>query len=227
MHRVWRLVSDLIAGRRKEEVRAQLTRGLFPAWLYRTNQMIVVRLDPERVKALPRELPEITIRWGSADDEARMQSIRPRTKPYVSQLEAGALAVLGEVNGQPASFSLFERGAWHESRANGYRFRLGAHRAWAYGMEVKPEYRLSGIFHKHWLQAMRLLASNGVERVYGSVQADNPLSLNSHRRLGFVPLYRFELHRVAGLIHHSATPLDGDGLRPSRGFGRWDGADES
>ncbi len=210
---------------RREEIRATLTRQALPAWLFRRNEMVITRLT--RVRPLPRPLENISIRWGSREDEEALLRIRPRSGGYAANFDRGDLLVVGEVSGEVASFNWFETNRVHISRSNGYTFDMGPGAAWVYGFEVEPRFRMSGVFHKHWVVAMDLLAGRGIERVYGSIQADNPRSINSHRRLGFEIVYTFRVLRLAGLIHHEAVPAEGTGLPPSRGFGRWRGADTS
>lgn len=223
--RVLRLVNAWRERKSWAGLRAVLTRELFPYWIYRSNEMVVVRLDSQSLRPLSRDLSHIRIRWASPADESLLQQIRPRSASYSEQMNKGAWCVIGEIDGAPASFNFYERGERHVSPANGYSFALGAGAAWAYGMEVAPAFRLSGIFHKHWIEGLALLASRGVRRVYGSVQNDNPLSLNSHKRLGFVPLYRYRIVRVLGLEWFEARPMDDPRLAGARGFGRWTGCD--
>ena len=83
---------------------------------------------------------------------------------------------------------------------------------------------MSGIFHKYWVESLPLLAERGISEVLGSIQADNPLSINSHRRLGFELLYALRVVRAAGATWHRAEPGEGTGLPASRGFGPWHGA---
>ena len=201
---------------------ARLARTLFPAWLFRANEMLVVRLV--RPKPLPRPLEHITFRWVGAQDEALLQSVRPRRAGYGREFARGAWCLLGEVSGEPAACAFFEPGPVHVSRANGYEFRFGERAAWVYGIEVNPRFRLTGIFHKFWIEALRLLAERGREVVYGSVQADNPHSVNSHKRLWFEILYRFRVVRVAGIVTHAVEPVDRPELPRARGFGRWCGS---
>jgi hypothetical protein len=83
---------------------------------------------------------------------------------------------------------------------------------------------MSGIFHKYWVETLPLLAARGISEVLGSIQADNPLSINSHRRLGFELLYTLRVVRAAGTTWHRADPADGSNLPASRGFGPWHGS---
>lgn len=227
MTRFLRSLAGPCLGKDLAQLRARITRELFPPWLYRSNEMIVIRLDADAVRPMPRPLPEIQIRLATPDDEPLLQKIRPRARNYRRHLtDEGAIGVIGFVGGEPASYNFFKPGEWHVSLPNGYRFHVGEHAAWAFGMEVNPKFRLSGIFHKHWAEATRLVQQRGIDRFYGSVQGDNPLSVNSHRRLGFIPLYRFRVKRIIGLTWHEARPSEGHLLlRPSRGFGAWVGED--
>jgi hypothetical protein len=216
----WRLVRE---GER-DQLRAVLNRALFPAFLFRRNAMLITRL--REVRRLPRPLPRIGIRWGGREDEPALLRIRPREGGYAAHLDDPACRLLvGEVDGQLASFNWFRTDEWHASRTNGYSFLLGPGAVWAFGFEVDPSFRMSGIFHKHWAVGMELLREIGVDRVYGSVQADNPRSVNSHRRLGFEMIYHFSVLRVAGLTFHRAVPDEGTDLPASRGLGRWIGGD--
>ena len=52
----------------------------------------------------------------------------------------------------------------------------------------------------------------------------NPLSINSHRRLGFELLYALRVVRALGATWHRADPGEGTGLPASRGLGPWHGA---
>lgn len=214
----WRLVRE----RRREDLARVVARALFPPWLFRSNEMLIARLT--RPRPLPRPLDGITIRWGRPEDEPALQRIRPREEGYGHHFEAGHVLVVGELDGRVASFNWFETDGLHVSRANGYRFRYGPRGAWAFGFEVDPAARMSGIFHKHWVEALALLAGRGIEAVYGSIQCDNPRSVNSHRRLGFEMLYLYRVLRIAGVIHYAVHAGGPDGPLVDAGFGRWDGA---
>jgi hypothetical protein len=202
-----------------------LSRSLFPAWAYRRNDMLIARL--EDVRRLPRALPDILIRWGGPDDEADLTRIRPRHDGYGEHFRAGKRLLVGEVGGEVASFNWFDFDEVHDSPANGYRFELPPRSVWAFGFEVDPKFRMSGVFHKHWYEAMAMLGEMGVDRVYGSIQNDNPRSVNSHRRLGFEILYEFLLLRIGGVIRHRVLPFGEADLPSSSGFGRWEGTDPS
>jgi len=207
---------------KREELKALVTRGLLPAWAFRANELVIVRLT--RPRPLPRALPHVAIRPAGPADEPLFQAIRPRKGGYGVNFERGSLAFLGEVSGEPAAFGWFELGERHRSKTNGYSFALGPGAAWAWGIEVEPRFRLSGIFHKYWVESLPLLAARGVSEVLGSIQADNPLSINSHRRLGFELLYTLRVVRAAGVTWHRADSADGSQLPASRGFGPWHGA---
>ena len=207
---------------KRDELRALVTRGLLPAWAFRANELVIVRLA--RAHPLPRALPHVAIRPAGPEDEPRFQAIRPRKGGYGVNFARGSLAYLGEVSGEPAAFGWFELGDRHRSRTNGYTFTLGPGAAWAWGIEVEPRFRLSGIFHKYWVETLPLLATRGISEVFGSIQADNPLSIRSHRRLGFELLYSLRVVRAAGMTWHRADPAGGSDLPPSRGFGPWHGA---
>jgi hypothetical protein len=202
-----------------------LTRSILPASLFRVNEMLIARL--RTVRPLPRPLPKIRIRWGGPEDEPALQRIRPREQSYLRHFDEGCMLLVGEVDGTPASFNWFECGGVHESRSNGYTFHLGAGACWAFGFEVDPKFRMSGIFHKHWHEAVRMLTERGRGRVYGSIQNDNPRSVNSHRRLGFELLYHYRVLRVLGIEHHRATPFEDSGQVESSGLGLWEGRDVS
>lgn len=209
--------------RRREELQAVFLRSLVPARVFRINEMVIVRLTEPR--PLPRVLENVKIRWASIEDEPLLQRIRPRKKGYRANFESGSLCLIGEVGGEPASFNFFERGEWHVSNSNAYRFALGPRAVWAWGFEVHPRFRMSGVFAKQWNRAVPMLRELGYERIYGSIQGDNPRSLKSHRRLGFEFLYRFKLWRLAGLVRYRVRPESGAEGPALVGWGRWEGRD--
>lgn len=215
----------MLRERDRSTLRATLTRALLPAWLFRVNELVILRL--RKRPRLPRPLDRIHVRWASRDDERALQRIRPRREGYGANFDAGSWCLLGEVEGEPASFNWFEVGPWHRSRTNAYRFRLGQEAAWAWGFEVVPRFRMSGIFVKQWAVAVDALAEHGIDTIYGAVQVDNPGSVAAHERLGFEELYRFRVTRVAGLVRHRVTPGRDLGGSPSRGWGTWIGSDPS
>jgi hypothetical protein len=104
---------------------------------------------------------------------------------------------------------------------------MGEAAAWAEGFEVVPRFRMSGVFHKHWVVALEMLRERGIERVYGAMQSDSPASVKAHRGVGFDFLYRLRVFRLAGLVFHKAVPIDDPGLPGSRRIGRWVGEDRS
>lgn len=215
----WGTLFRLLREGKSGEVRAYLGRALFPAWLWRKNEMVVVRLTDPR--PLPRPLAGCRVRWGRPEDEPAMQAVRPRRAGYGANFARGHLSLLAEVEGTPAAFGWFEAGPAHRSRTNGYSFRLGPGAAWAYGIEVAPRFRLSGVFHKYFADGAALLREKGFTAIYGSIQADNPHSINSHRRMGFQVIYRFRIVRVCGITWHRAEPVDDPALPGRRGFGCW------
>lgn len=219
MGRISTLLSSLEKGRRDDLV-AALSRSTLPAWVFRHNVMLIAQLVEPR--PLPRPLDKVTIRWGGPEDEAALQTIRRRAGGYARNFET-SLCLIGEVDGTPASFNFFETGSWHDSKSNAYRFRLGPGAAWAWGFEVHPRFRLSGVFAKQWVVGQGMLAERGIDRIYGSIQADNPRSVKSHRRLGFRMLCSFEIWRVLGLVWHRVVPEEGGGLEASSGWGSWSG----
>lgn len=214
---------SLLRARRRAELRAALSRSLFPPAVYRANTLVIVRA--ERLRPLPRPLASIHVRWGTPADEPLLQALRRRREGYGHHFAAGRLLLLGTSENTPVSCSWVELGSVHESPANGYRFRYGADAAWLFGAEVAPAFRFAGAFHKHFVEALRLLGERGVVRAYGSVQADNPNSLGAHVRLGFEPLWTLSVTRVAGLTRHDAAPGAGCPWARERGFGAWDGRD--
>lgn len=209
----------LVREGKTRELAAHLGRSFFPAWLFRKNEMVVVRLQEPR--PLPRPLAGCLVRWGTPADEPLMQAIRPRRKGYARNFAQGHLSLVAEVEGQPAAFGWFETGEAHPSRTNGYTFRLGPGVAWAFGIEVAPRFRLSGAFHKYFVDGSALLREKGFHTICGSIQADNPHSINSHRRMGFQVIYKFKMLRVLGITWHRADPVDDPSLPQSRGLGRW------
>lgn len=213
----------LVRDRDREAIGQVLTRSLFPPWAFRRNTMLLARLV--HAKPLPRPLPRVAIRWGTRADEADLIRIRPREGGYGKCFDDGHLLLVGTIDGAVASFNWFELTDPHRSPANGYTFGIGADGAWAFGFEVDPAHRMSGIFHKHWVEAMSLLAERGVRRVYGSIQADNPRSVNSHRRLGFEILFEFHMIRVLGVETYRVISAQDAHPRSARGFGNWSGTD--
>jgi hypothetical protein len=216
---------DILRSGNRSTFRAALTRALLPASIFRINELVIVRLT-ERPR-LPRPLERVTVRWASREDEEALQRIRPREDGYQANFDSGAWCLLGEVDGEPGSFNWFEIGAWHESRTNAYRFWLGPRAAWAWGFEVLPRFRMSGIFVKQWAFAVEALAEHGIDTIYGAVQTDNPASVTAHLRLGFEELYRFRVTRFAGLVRHRAEPGRDLDAPAASGWGSWIGFDPS
>ena len=69
---------------------------------------------------------------------------------------------------------------------------------------------------------MRLLAERGIRHVYHTSNADNVISVRSHVRMGSRILYDYRIVRLAGLVHHRATPAEGQDVPPSSGWRPWD-----
>ena len=211
---------DMVRTGDRRGLHATLTRSLLPASLFRVNEQVILRLRQR--PRLPRPLKRVHMRWATREDDAALRAIRPRQEGYGPNFDAGCWCLLAEVDGEPASFSWFEVGDWHLSRTNAYRFWLGPHAAWAWGLEVLPRFRMSGIFVKQWVVAMDALAEHGIDTLYGAVLTDNETSLAAHRRVGFEEVYRYRVTRLAGLVRHRVTAGD----TPVKiGWGRWIGWD--
>lgn len=222
MGRLGTLIS-MVRSKQWDGLRAVLERDLVPARLFRRNAMAIVKL--RECRPLPRPLEAAVFRWGRREDEPALQAIRPRPKGYGHQFDAGHLLFIGEFGGEVASYSWFETESPHRSKSNGYLFHYPFNAVWAFGLEVHPRFRLSGIFHKHWVEGLRLLRARGVDTVYGSVQLDNNRSIQSHFRLGFEFLWELHIMRLAGLTRHRARPgTDGSGPIQS-GWSIWQGRD--
>ncbi len=203
-----------------EAARAALERSVLPSWVFRRNHLVVVRI--ERSRPLPRPLDTIRVRWGGPGDADGLQQLRFRRDGYGHLFAAGHRLVVGEANGRIVTCNWIEPPGPHLSRANGYEFDPGPAGVWVFGMEVLPEFRMSGAFHKHWNELLRLLREEGTTRVYGAVQADNPRSLNSHLRLGFEVVGEFRMMRVLGVSRYSVCAA---GCGSRSGWGRWAGRD--
>jgi GNAT superfamily N-acetyltransferase len=216
---------DMLRSRDVTGLRATLTRALLPASIFRINELVILRLR-ERPR-LPRPLERIRVRWATREDEEALQHVRPRHEGYASNFDTGSWCLLGEVDGEPASFNWFEVGPWHGSRTNAYRFWLGPHAAWAWGFEVLPRFRMTGIFVKQWAVAFDELAGHGIDTIYGAVQTDNPGSVAAHERLGFEELFHYRVTRVAGLVRHHVTPGRDLEAPEEKGWGAWIGRDPS
>lgn len=214
---------DMVRARDREGFHATLTRSLLPAALFRVNEQAILRL--RRRPELPRPLDRIRIRWASPADEEALQRVRRREHGYAANFEQGSCCLLGEVDGEPASFNWFELGDWHVSKTNAYRFRLGANAAWAWGFEIVPRFRLSGLFVKQWAVAVDELARSGIDTIYGAVVTDNHSSLAAHLHVGFEELCRFRVTRFAGLVHHRVVPGPARQLEATSGWGVWIGRD--
>lgn len=213
----------LVREKRHDELRMVLQRELLPARVYRRNALVIVRLTTP--KPLPRALATFSTRWGGPGDEPLLQALRPRREGYRHHFEKGEHLLITETTDSAAAFNWFETRGRHDSRTNGYAFEYGPGAAWAFGVEVDPRHRLSGVFHKHWVEGVRLLRERGIDRVYGSIEADNPRSLQSHLRLGFELLWTFRMQRVLGVASYTVCRGDGTGSTPVRGSGRWIGTD--
>lgn len=223
MKRRLRTLRRLLREGDREALQQQLTRGVLPAAVFRRNALAIVRV--QEVRALPRPLASLVVRWGGPEDEGVVQALRPRPGGYGALFARGHGLIVGHFDGEPATCNWVERGARHVSAANGYDFALDRDAAWVFGMEVAPKFRMSGAFHRHWREAVALLRADGVERVYGAVQADNPRSLNSHLRLGFAQLWDFRVTRALGLTRFTARPVAGGAVES--GWGTWHGRDPS
>ncbi len=207
----------------REVLRAVLHRDTLPSTVYRTNALAIVRV--REVRRLPRALDSLVVRWGTPQDEPLLQALRRRGSGYAHVFRPGHELIVGTFDGEIATCNWMETGERHASRTNGYTFEIGPGAAWAFGMEVAPKYRLSGAFHKHWIEALRLLRERGVDRVYGAVQLDNARSLNSHVRLGFEVLWRFRMTRVCGVLRHEVRPGAPEDAPAVTGLGVWNGRD--
>ncbi|GEM_PF-1904903 len=210
------------------EMRAALARSTFPPALFRANRLKIMRLVA--AKRLARPLPDVHVRWACEDDLLRLASAFPRHHRLEQSLADGSWLLVGYVAGEPAAMGWFDVKTEHVSLANAYSFEMGENSAWAFGLDVLPKYRMSGVFHKYWSEAVELLHARGIERIYGSFQIDTRRSVNSHRRVGFVPLFDLEVQRIAGTIRHRVTTLWPESSAPDEertvsGFGRWRGRD--
>lgn len=213
----------LLRARDRETIRAVAARGMLPAGLYRANALAIVRV--REVRRLPRALDSLAVRWGGPGDEPLLQALRPREAGYRRVFKPHHALIIGTFNGEIATCNWIETGERHVSRTNGYTFEIGPGAAWAFGMEVAPRFRMSGAFHKHWVEVLRLLGERGIDRVYGAVQLDNPRSLNSHVRLGFEVLWRFRMIRVCGVLRYELRQGNTGDAPAVTGRGVWHGAD--
>jgi GNAT superfamily N-acetyltransferase len=192
---------------------------VFPARVFRYQSIVIARMD--RVRPLPREMPRVTVRLARPDDEPALQAVHPDPAGYAGKFEAGWIFALAFRDGEPAAFTGYIPEDWHVSQANAFRIRIGDDGCFAQQAEVAPKFRGSGILFKLWVEAKRLLSEQGYDRIWATFAHDNPLSLRSHTRLGFEPVWEYRVLRLAGLIRHDVRDAANGATRVARGWGWW------
>jgi hypothetical protein len=200
----------------------RLSRSMPPALFYR-NAIDLVRTT--KVAEPSRPMDHVSVRWGRPGDEDRLRTIHPGRDDFSEMFAKDRLCTIAEWKGEPASYAWFDTGDYHDSPRNAFRLRTGPASCFGASLFIRPKYRLSGIFVKHWFESMSLLAERGIRAVYYTVALRNPLSIRSHARLGFEPVCRISVTRVAGLTYHRVTAAEGRDGPSSHGWGVWDGSD--
>ena len=201
-------------------LRATVARGLFPAPVFRRNRLIIAAV--EDVPSPSGLLPGFDLRWGSRRDLPRLVKVRNRPREFEQFFGAGCLCLLGELAGEPASFSWIELEHSHVSRPNAYCFPLGPGAAWAFGFTGIRGIEDEELFHHHWWWKMRLLKDAGISEVFLAVQSDDELERRAHRNAGFEMVFELDLLRVCGATFHRVGDLSRGGARLSAGFGSWE-----
>jgi hypothetical protein len=121
------------------------------------------------------------------------------------RFEQGATCVYAVREGKLLGWLWFARGRFRDFEYP-LEFVLprDASGVWDFDVYVKPEARLGACFVRLWAVASDLMREHGARYSYSTVSAFNPVSLNSHRRLGaeivgsllVVRLGRFKLVRA-------------------------------
>ncbi|GAB4222063.1 MAG: hypothetical protein Kow0062_17740 [Acidobacteriota bacterium] len=218
--RVQRL-ARMVRERRWDALRAQLERRLLPNWLFYRRRLVFCRMTDVRRPA--RDLPFITVREASPDDEPLLRQVRDHREGFSHMFARGDVCYLALAGERPAAFLWIEPGGVHRSAPARYSFALGERGCWSYAVEVHPDFRLKGAFGKLWSDAFDMIRARGFDAIYTSMPEDeNLVSLRSHTRLGFEVLCRFAMLRVLGVTRYRVRWEDG---RTERGAGFWEGHD--
>lgn len=202
-----------------------LARSVLPDQLFYFTDRYIIRTS--EVRPLRRPLDRIKARWVGPEDEQALQAIRPRRVGYHERFLNNWRCVMGELDGQPASVIWFNFGSWHHSRRNAFQFQLGPKACWCAYVYVNPQFRRRGAFFKLWFESMNLLAKEGLERHYASVESHNSRALKLYLDAGSQIIYHYRVTRLGPLVYHSAQPAEGLDLPASKGLGQWIGRDRS
>ncbi len=214
----------LLRERRWNALGATLSRGTFPAALFRWNVMFIFRLAG-RVVLPERDRPQLRVRWGDSRDEGALQRIRPRAGGYEGNFARGHRLVIGEVEGLPVACVWLELGPVHVSRPNAYSFAIPRDGVWLYGTEIVPAFRGRGLFRLLYHGTLGLLAEIDRTRIYSAVERENVVALRANDAIGACRLWEYRVLRLAGLTWHDARPLAPGVGRRHMGVGKWSGAD--
>lgn len=201
---------------------AQLRAGLLDHAVLRRlvyyDSVLIVRRSGD--VPLRHALDRIVVHEVRSANEADLCRLSGRQERVTRAFASGHVCLMATIDGQPVACNWYDLSGMHQSRGHHYRIQLPPGACWAYGFVVHPEHRLSGAFVKLWSEAFRQLSARGVSSVYGTIQASNQRSVDSHRRLGFEPVVKLSVWGVAGVPFYSARWVNG---AVERGLGWWRG----
>lgn len=198
----------LLRERRWEDLRRAMRHRALPKWLWFRTELLIVLLGD--LKTVPLDLSHVHVRPAHEADIPLLQQIRAREDAYRPAFARGDLCTLALVGERPAAMAWFDPRDVHASPVNGYELVVGPEGCYSYGIEVHPDFRLVGAIFKLWEESVRWLDEQGLRSVYAAIPTDNPLSIRSHTRLGFVPLARFSTTRCLGTRRHRLEPEEGE-----------------
>jgi hypothetical protein len=180
--------------------------------IFRTSEVVPLRVVDDAVE----------VRWAGPDDVPALNEINPDRRNHAELFEHGWECVIAHRAGKPVASLWFDPAECHASASNAFRFHRSPDSIWASYMCVRPEARLLGVFHRHWVETMKLLDDIGIRHIYHTSNADNEHSIRSHVRMGCRIIYHYRVLRLAGLVRHRAAPTEGEDLPASVGWGGWD-----
>ncbi len=217
MGRIATFVNLLRTGR-WGDLRANLQRRTFPRRVFFHNKLVFCRLvdmPPLRIR-----LDHVEVRPATPEDIPLLQQIRPRSSGYEEAFGKNHACFIAISGDRPAAYSWYICGGVHSSPTNGYEIELGEQACYSYGIEVHPDFRMKGAMIKLWHDSVRMLSERGFQKTYAAIPEENQLSVKSHTRMGFEPLFTFTVSRFLGISRYSQEYVDGSVISGS-GTLRW------
>jgi len=141
----------------------------------------------------------VEIKKGGISDIEKLVSCQNKKDIFLKRFKSGENCLLAIVDGQVVGYEWFCTGAKHIEERYGYEITIPAKVMYAYDAYVLPTYRKQKIWSQLLEASSKLMTENNKTGILSFVDYGNDISLNVHKKFGFLQVKSILFLKFFGL----------------------------